>query len=70
MKDNCSSIFKETRKEFIERFIVKIDTRLMRRLFSKVDELLDYEMFFNDYEYLYRKDYKETIFFSEHRSSL
>lgn len=42
----------------------------MRRLFNKIDDLLDYEMFFNDYENLYRKDYKETIFFSEHRSSI
>jgi hypothetical protein len=70
MKDNCNLIFEETRKEFLERFIMSIDNKLLTRLFPKIEDLLEYESFFNDYENQYRKEYQEVVFFSEHHCAI
>lgn len=70
MKDNCNLIFEETRKEFIERFVKQIDAPLLPRLFPRIEELLEYEQFFNDYENKHRRDYQEAGFFSEHHCGI
>lgn len=49
MKDNCNNIFEEQRPELIQRFITKIDGKVLLALFPKIEELLEYEAFFNDY---------------------
>ena len=70
MKDNCNDIFEQNQGEFIERFVHRIDAKLMRRLFTKLEELVDYEALFKEYEQAYGNDSKEAVFFSEHHSSI
>ena len=57
MKDNCNLIFDEKRKEFIQKFITHVDDKLMPKLFTKAEDLLQYEEFFNKYEDQFRRDY-------------
>lgn len=48
----------------------QIDNALLPKICSKLEELNEYEQFFIDYERLYKKDYQEVTFFSEHHCAI
>lgn len=65
MKDYLNDVFLNRRK-FIELFVTQIDETLLSLLFPKLEELLEYEDFFNDYQNEFYSQ-QDPIFFSRHR---
>jgi hypothetical protein len=68
MKDNLNDVFLNRRK-FIEIFVTQIDGALLPTLFHTLEDLLEYEDFFNDYQNEFYNQ-QDPIFFSRHRYDL
>jgi hypothetical protein len=65
MKDNLNDVFLQ-RHKFIELFVNQINDTLLPLLFPTMEELLEYEDFFNDYQNEFYS-HKDPVFFSRHR---